>query len=71
MADIPLATIARSSKAVPAAPAARLVVLDNLRILVIAVVILHHVGQAYIPTGGFWPIFNPTRAQAKASIRGE
>ncbi|HEU5100925.1 MAG TPA: acyltransferase family protein [Roseiflexaceae bacterium] len=41
---------------------ARLVYVDNLRAIVIGVVIVHHAAQAYGPTGGEWPIFNPTRA---------
>lgn len=33
----------------------RLFFLDNLKIALIFLVIIHHVGQAYGPTGGFWP----------------
>jgi len=33
----------------------RLVYLDNLKVFLIILVIVHHVGQAYGPTGGFWP----------------
>jgi glucan biosynthesis protein C len=40
----------------------RLFYLDNLRIAVIILVIAHHVGQAYGPTGGWWPIQEDTRA---------
>lgn len=36
--------------------------LDNLRVVLIALVIAHHVGQAYGPTGGYWPIMEVTRA---------
>jgi len=36
--------------------------LDNLRIALIVLVIAHHVGQAYGPTGGYWPIMEATRA---------
>jgi len=36
--------------------------LDNLRVAVIILVIAHHVGQAYGPTGGWWPIQEATRA---------
>lgn len=39
----------------------RLFFLDNLKVLVIALVIVHHVGQAYGATGGGWPIGNPDR----------
>jgi len=34
----------------------RLYFLDNLRIALVCLVIAHHVGQAYGPTGGWWPI---------------
>ena len=34
----------------------RLYYLDNLRVAVIILVIAHHVGQAYGPTGGWWVI---------------
>ena len=32
----------------------RLYYLDNIKILLVLLVIVHHVGQAYGPTGGFW-----------------
>ena len=35
---------------------------DNLRIALTILVIAHHVGQAYGPTGGYWPIQEETRA---------
>lgn len=40
----------------------RLFFLDNLKVLLITLVIVHHVGQAYGPTGGSWPISNLERA---------
>ena len=40
----------------------RLYFLDNLRIGLTILVIAHHVGQAYGPTGGSWPIQEATRA---------
>ena len=40
----------------------RLYFLDNLRIGLTILVIAHHVGQAYGPTGGAWPIQEPARA---------
>jgi glucans biosynthesis protein C len=40
----------------------RLYFLDNLRVALIILVIAHHVGQAYGPTGGAWPIGEPIRA---------
>lgn len=35
-------------------PTKRLYFLDNLKIFLTILVIVHHVGQAYGPTGGFW-----------------
>ncbi len=40
----------------------RLFFIDNLRIALIILVLAHHAGQAYGPTGGFWYIENPERA---------
>jgi fucose 4-O-acetylase-like acetyltransferase len=40
----------------------RLYYLDNLRVAVITLVIAHHVGQAYGPTGGWWPIQEKARS---------
>jgi peptidoglycan/LPS O-acetylase OafA/YrhL len=36
--------------------------LDNLRIVLTVLVIAHHVGQAYGPTGGYWPVQEASRA---------
>ncbi|MEN6425042.1 MAG: acyltransferase family protein [Phycisphaerales bacterium] len=44
------------------ADARRLYYLDNLKIGLTILVIAHHVGQAYGPTGGAWPIQEATRA---------
>src|SRR5919205_3219845 len=46
----------------PARERARLFFVDNLRVLLAILVVAHHAGQAYGPTGGRWPIFNPERA---------
>jgi fucose 4-O-acetylase-like acetyltransferase len=40
----------------------RLAFLDNMKVIMMSVVIMHHVAQAYGPTGGWWPIQEPTRA---------
>jgi glucan biosynthesis protein C len=40
----------------------RLYYLDNLRIVLTILVIAHHVGQAYGPTGGWWPVQEAARA---------
>ncbi len=40
----------------------RLYYLDNLRVALTILVIAHHVGQAYGPTGGWWPIQEAQRA---------
>ena len=47
---------------VKAFPTTRLAFLDNLKIGLTALVIAHHAGQAYGPTGGQWPIFSPERS---------
>ena len=44
----------------------RLYFLDNLRVAVTILLIAHHVGQAYGPTGGWWPI----QEAARASVLG-
>ena len=41
---------------------ARLFFIDNLRIGLIMLVVAHHVGQAYGPTGGWWYFANPEKA---------
>lgn len=41
---------------------ARLVFVDNIRVLLTILVVAHHAGQPYGPTGGDWPLFNPERA---------
>jgi fucose 4-O-acetylase-like acetyltransferase len=46
----------------PLAAPNRLFYLDNLRIVLTILVIAHHVGQAYGPTGGYWPVQSATRA---------
>ena len=46
----------------PVGETKRLYFLDNLRIALTILVIAHHVGQAYGPTGGSWPIQEPARA---------
>ena len=38
----------------------RLVYVDILRVAIVMLVVAHHAGQAYGPTGGNWPITNPT-----------
>jgi len=40
----------------------RLYFVDYLRVALTVLVIAHHAGQAYGPTGGTWPISNPTRS---------
>jgi|GEM_PF-1215465 len=40
----------------------RLYYLDNLRVALTALLIAHHVGQAYGPTGGAWPIQEAARS---------
>jgi len=40
----------------------RLEYLDALKVALIVLVIAHHAGQAFGPTGGAWPIYNDERA---------
>ena len=40
--------------------------LDNLRVVLVMLVIAHHVGQAYGPTGGWWPI----QEEARSAVLG-
>lgn len=37
--------------------------IGELRVLVISLVVAHHAAQAYGPTGGAWPVFEPERSQ--------
>jgi glucan biosynthesis protein C len=46
-------TLVATSTARPLSAAGRLYYLDNLRVSLTALVIAHHVGQAYGPTGGW------------------
>ncbi len=41
---------------------ARIFYLDTLKIVLTILVIAHHVGQAYGPTGGYWPVQETARA---------
>jgi peptidoglycan/LPS O-acetylase OafA/YrhL len=43
-------------------PSVRLHFIDNLRVFLISLVVAHHAGQAYGPTGGEWPLFSPERS---------
>jgi peptidoglycan/LPS O-acetylase OafA/YrhL len=47
---------------VAARPRVRLDYLDALKVLLTVLVIAHHAGQPYGPTGGRWPIFDAQRA---------
>src|SRR5918997_2539840 len=40
----------------------RLPFADNLRVFLTILVVAHHAGQAYGPTGGRWPVFEPQRS---------
>jgi surface polysaccharide O-acyltransferase-like enzyme len=51
------------AQTVPASmPPNRLFYLDSLRVMLTILVIAHHVGQAYGPTGGYWPVQESARA---------
>jgi hypothetical protein len=45
----------------------RLFFVDNLRVGLIALVVAHHAGQAYGPTGGWWYYVEPAKASMLAS----
>lgn len=47
---------------VAAAISKRLYFIDNLRVALIILVIAHHAGQAYGPTGGAWPLMETARS---------
>jgi DNA-binding CsgD family transcriptional regulator len=62
IAEPPVLTAARPVHApIPATPR-RLEYLDSLKVLLTILVIVHHAGQPYGPTGGRWPIFDTERA---------
>ena len=44
-------------------PSNRIFYLDSLRVVLTILVIAHHVGQAYGPTGGYWPVQESARAE--------
>jgi glucan biosynthesis protein C len=50
------------ARPVAASATTRLAFVDNLKVALTALVIAHHAGQAYGPTGGSWPIFSPERS---------
>ena len=41
----------------------RLAYVDKLRVAFVMLVVAHHAAQAYGPTGGGWPVTNPTTSQ--------
>ena len=45
----------------------RLAYFDNLKVALTILVIVHHVGQAYGPTGGAWPVDTETARSALLS----
>lgn len=44
------------------AAGSRIAFIDNLKVVLIIMVIAHHAGQAYGPTGGRWPFMYPEKA---------
>ena len=49
-----------SAAAVKATTGTRMAYVDILRVALTMLVVAHHAAQAYGPTGGNWPITNPT-----------
>ncbi len=45
---------------------ARLYFVDALRVTLTILVVAHHAGQAYGPTGGEWPVSEPRRTPRQA-----
>jgi glucans biosynthesis protein C len=60
--SVPVSGAPSLSRPSVAAPSQRLFFFDNLRIVAMILVIAHHAGQAYGPTGGAWPIKEATSA---------
>ena len=56
-----IATRIASAEVKPSA-ATRVAFLDTVKVGLTILVIAHHAGQAYGPTGGNWPIFSPERS---------
>jgi hypothetical protein len=48
----------------------RLEYLDALKVALIVLVIAHHAGQSFGPTGGAWPLYNDERAVSDRLRRG-
>lgn len=59
---VPDRTATLPATAADAIDTRRLAFIDNMRILMITMVIAHHAGQPYGPTGGFWPITDARHA---------
>jgi len=57
-----MAIASLSPSALPRPATNRVFYLDTLRIVLTILVIVHHVGQAYGPTGGYWPVQEAVRA---------
>ncbi len=56
MAEISATGAQASLKNAPGGPAARLLFLDNAKAALVVLVVAHHAGQPYGPTGGAWPL---------------
>ena len=57
-----MAVPSQATSTLPSAAPNRMFYLDTLRIVLTILVIAHHVGQAYGPTGGYWPVQEAVRA---------
>src|ERR1700760_3306895 len=57
----PIAGATLESRATTRKPSRRLDYLDALKVGLTVLVIAHHAGQPYGPTGGRWPIFDAQR----------
>jgi glucan biosynthesis protein C len=62
MQTMSIPSVSAGAKPMASLPANRIFYLDTLKVVLTILVIAHHVGQAYGPTGGYWPVQETARA---------
>ncbi len=55
--------VAQNEYTFPVGHAGRIAFLDNLKTVLVVLVVAHHAGQPYGPTGGAWPLTHPEHAR--------